>query len=337
MMNLLPKNPNSPSSFPYKNSQINLPKQKLIKKIYTEPDCYGASSLISRSLRLPFTPFSFAYWLHGWNFIPLHYKEAFGLDYNGTYLVARKDEEQFLIDNGKKACAIGAPFIYTDLFFCNIKQRRRPNSMLIMPPHGMAYTTEVWNEQNYIEEISSVINDFEYTAVCISPNDIQKGSWINSFRAIGLPIIEGAKMNDLNALLRMRTLFSQFEFVTTSSIGSHVAYAAYAGAKVSFFGQYQNLDADSLRDDGLFKQHPEFLYFFVEHNSEASVRQRYDFLFHTHPANASIAIEKAEKWLGRDNMKSPLKVATLLNWLPHQQVFYIAQKAYSKLRRVYKI
>lgn len=266
--------------------------------------------------------------------MPLRHIEVFGLNYDGIYLVARKDEEKFLRNNGKTAYAIGAPFVYTDLFTYNCQHQRIPNSMLIMPPHGMSYTTETWNEKTYVEEIYSVIKDFEYSAVCISPNDIKKGSWVGAFRAMGLPIIEGANMNDANALLRMRSLFNQFEFVTTNSIGSHVAYAAYAGAKVSFFGEYQYFDANSLRDDELYKKHPEILDFVVEHSSEASVKQRYGSLFYEHPANATLAVDAANSWLGRDCIKSAWSVATLLNWWPHQQGFNYARKAYRKMKRI---
>ncbi len=312
---------------------IYLPEQRIVS-LYTEPDCYGASVLISRSLHLPFTPRSFAYWLHGWNSIPLKYVEVFGVNYDGTYLVARKDEELFLLKSGKKAHAIGAPFVYTDNFISACDYKRIAGSLLIMPPHGMSYTTESWNEQMYIEEIHSVLKDFEYSAVCISPNDIEKNSWVGAFKKIGLPIIEGAKMSDANALIRMRSLFNQFEFVTTNSIGSHVAYAAYAGAKVSFYGKYQHLDARSLEHDDLYKAHPEILDFVVEHSSEVSVKERYGFLFCEHPAHAVASVDSAADWLGCHNMKEPTKVAGLLNWWPHQQLFQFSRKACNKVYRM---
>ena len=313
--------------------QISLPKRREVN-LYTEPDCYGASTLISRSLYLPFTPRSFGYWLHGWNSFPLKYVEVFGVNYDGTYLVARKDEEMFLVENGKKAHAIGAPFVYTDNFISACDYKRIAGSLLIMPPHGMSYTTESWNEQMYIEEIHSVLKDFEYSAVCISPNDIEKNSWVGAFKKIGLPIIEGAKMSDANALIRMRSLFNQFEFVTTNSIGSHVAYAAYAGAKVSFYGKYQHLDARSLEHDDLYKAHPEILDFVVEHSSEVSVKERYGFLFCEHPAHAVASVDSAADWLGCHNMKEPTRVAGLLNWWPHQQLFQFSRKAYNKVYRM---
>ena len=317
-------------------TQIYLPKQRTIS-LYTEPDCYGASNLVSRSLNLPFTPRSFAYWLHGWNSLPLKHTEVFGLNFDGTYLVARKEEELFLIDRGKKAHAIGAPFVYTDFFYSEFKSIRLPGSLLIMPPHGMSYTTEIWNEETYIEELNSVIKDFEYAAVCISPNDIEKNSWVGAFKKIGLPIIEGARMSDANALLRMRSLFSQFEFVTTNSIGSHVAYAAYSGAKVSFFGKYQYLDATALVNDELYKNHPNILDFVVEHSSEASVKERYSFLFCDHPSQAPLIVDTAKTWLGYENMKTPTQVAGFLNWWPHQQIFQFSRKAYRKMYRMCRV
>jgi len=314
--------------------QISLPKQSSIK-LYTEPDNYGASNLISSALRLPFTPRSFAYWLHGWNSVPLKYIELFGVDWDGLYLVARQEEMEFLKKNNKKAVAIGAPFIYTDYFTSICELQRKANSLLVLPPHGMSYTTEKWNESMYVEEIASVINDFEFVAVCISPNDIEKNKWVDSFKKINIPIIEGARVNDKNALLRMRSLFNQFEFVTTNSLGSHVAYAAYAGAKVSFFGHYQYYDIGDTKKDDLHKLYPKAFEYLVEEKQERNVRKRYGHLFYKHPSHARLAINYAKNWLGFSEKKAPIEVANLLKWWPHQQIYQFSKKAYIKFKRAF--
>lgn len=305
-----------------------------IKKLYTEPDCYGASRLISNQLKLPFTPRSFAYWLHGWNSAPVAFIEQFGMPYCGQYLVHTTSESNFLVSKGFNATAVGSPFLYTTAAIKKRPVKRLSDSLLIMPPHGMLYTTEVWNEKRYIEYIAAIKDQFEYVAVCISPSDIEKGIWVSNFSKLEIPIIKGAAMHDANALIRMRTLFELFEFVTTNSIGSHVAYAAYSGAKVSFWGDYVYHTTDSLKDDVVFASNKAFLEYWVYHCSEKSVRDRFDFLFCTHPRMAVTEIDHAASWLGANNIVSALMIAKLLGWFPTGQLSGFMGKALNKLNNL---
>ena len=221
-------------------------------KLNTEPDMYGASYIISQQLKLPFRPASYAYWQHGWIYAPLKYCEQFGLPFSGVHLVATKEEEDFLKKNGKTAFAVGAPFIYANKYD-SFNVIRRANSLLVMPPHGASYTKKKWNESEYIDSIATIRKDYEFIAACISPSDIEKGDWLQSFNKLGVKCIAGASMHDRNALFRMNRFFKYFEYVTTNSIGSHVAYAGYCGAKVSIYGPYDYHDESSLNEDILYK------------------------------------------------------------------------------------
>ncbi len=76
---------------------------------------------------------------------PLKYIEQFGIPTNDIdiYLVANKSDEVFLRKHGKKSKAIGMPYLYADMYD-KLEIKRIPNSLLIMPPHGMSYSTHKW-------------------------------------------------------------------------------------------------------------------------------------------------------------------------------------------------
>ena len=317
-----------------KNLTSICPAISLIK-LFTEPDMYGASSIISKQLKIPFRPRSYAYWQHGWMSIPLRYPDQYGLSFDGTYLVGTKEEEAFLRRHGKTSFAVGLPYVYASQFD-SVKIKRQANSLLVMPPHGASYTKKRWSQNNYIEAIDSVRKDFDFITACISPSDIEKGEWIRPFKSIGVDYIAGANMFDRNALFRMNRFFNYFEYVTTNSIGSHVAYAAHSGAKISIFGPYEFHDSSSLADDALYKTNKELLEYFVEMSSYSAIRKKYDKLFFSHPSLAINIESQGKVWLGSENIRQSSEIARLLGWYPEQQIYNFSIKAFKKIKNEIK-
>jgi len=305
------------------NTKINL---------YTEPDCYGASAIIANKLKIPFRPRSFAYWSHGWKHLPIKYVDQFGVPTNSIYLVATENDEAFLNQNGKNAKAVGLPFVYADEFD-DFEVNRFNNTLLVMPPHGMSYTTKKWAETEYLDAIRDIINDFETTVACIHPADIANGNWIDSFKKMNIKCIEGARMDDANALLRMRRLFRSFEFVTTNSIGSHVAYAAYCGCKTSIYGPYDYHDEKSLREDELYKSRPDLLKFVVDGSSKSAIYTLFPDLFVEKPQHAIVLTSEAQKWLGKENMVDCFTLSKYLGWHPKDQIKHWSAKAIKKMKK----
>lgn len=300
-------------------------------KLYTEPDCYGISRMVSRKLNLPFTPRSFAGWLHGWLYADLKYIEQFGVVSKYKYLVATKEQENFFKENGKNAKAVGAPYIYVKAFD-KLKINRKKNSLLVMPPHGLPYTTETWDEETYVKEINQLRSDFDLIVACIHPSCAEKNSWIRYFKSYGIPYITGAEMHDKNALVRMHRIFQHFEYMTTNSIGSHIAYAAYSGCKVSIFGKFAEFSKEDVENDVLYITYPHVM----EHNlfcsTKHSVNKKFPFLF-VHPKKARDGIGWAAEQLGESNKLTFYKLANQLGWLPHQQAYHWIVKAYLKLKK----
>ena len=304
-------------------------------KLSTEPDIYGLSRLISKSLYMPFTPYSFANFQHGWVYADLEYVEQFGILNDYKYLVATKEQEELFKNNNKLAIAVGAPYIYA-AEYDKKKITRKPNSLLVMPPHGLDFTNENWDEQSYVKEISSLNDSFDHIVACVHHSCIKKGNWINEFKKHGISYIIGAQMDDKNALIRMHRLFSSFEYMTTNIIGSHIAYAAYSGCKVSIYGNYAEWKEDGLKDDALYKEYPFILKQKIKSDSKAFVTKKFPDLF-LHPKSAKLKIEWAQKELGNKNMKSYIGIASLLGWLPHQQLYYWSLKIFLKIKKMMRL
>jgi hypothetical protein len=323
-----------------RNDQANEFKNKILltlpdikpSKLRCEPDCYGISRLISRKLHLQFTPLSFVNWLHAWFSLDLEYVEQFGMDSTKKYLVATEKHENFLKSRGKNAKAIGAPYVYVKILD-DLKITRNPGSLLVMPPHGLSYTTEKFDEAKYVQVINELKKDFKDVVVCIHPSCIDKNHWVKSFNKIGIPFIVGANLADKNSLIRMHRIFQHFEFVTTNKIGSHVAYAAYSGCKVSIYGDYEEFKDDDLKNDLLYKAYPHVLKHNLHSGSEKKIREKYHFLF-THPKDAIDLIDWAAIELGEKYRLPLYKLPYHLGWLPHQQLYHWLIKIIFKLNSV---
>lgn len=307
----------------------SLPPIEFIK-LRTEADCYGMSWMISSALRVPFTPRSIPNWLHGWCFANLKYIEQFGVINNLTYLVATKDQELFFEQNGKSALAVGAPFTYAAQFD-DYDVLREPNSLLVMPPHGLPFSNESWPEESYVQKINGLKSDFGKIVVCLHPSCVDKNKWLEEFDKYNIPWIVGADMHDKNALVRMHRIFTSFDYMTTNCIGSHVAYAAYSGCKVSIFGDYIEWTEIDVKDDELYVKYPHVMHHNLSQSSKDKVSNTLPFLF-VHPTKASKNVQWASEELGGKNKKSYVRLAVLLGWLPHQQLYFWSIKLLLKIK-----
>jgi hypothetical protein len=285
---------------------------------HREADYYGASRLISRSLDLPFPPISRSSWLHGW-LGSKPWEAAPDLDPQGVFgprdphrgnLVLTKAQVQFMERHGwSKVSACGAPFIYAP----PSGVRRECGSLLVMPPHVTACTSQDWDEQAYVDQVTSLRDKFSKVVACVSGFCIARGYWTKAFEQVGIPWISGASTQDRNALLRMRVMFDSFEFVTTPKMGSHVAYAAYCGCKVSMYGVEMPNKREHFARDPMRQRYPEGLEVSLREGARERLMERYPFLF-VDPAVAVSAVEWAKEELGEENRRTPLEMAALLGW-----------------------
>lgn len=325
---------------------------KIPRSIYYQPravyefngsDLYGAYHVAAQyaGIVLPaiYSPKSF--WSHGvngpWENISreaLVFLPYYNPDLN--VFVARKDQEEYLKSNGYKyAKAIGVPYVYVP----PQGQNRVSGSLLVMPNHsiqGMMVNDEK-SFHIYIDQILDVSSYFDDVTICLHSGCIKNGFWINEFKALGFDVIEGANPTDRNALIRMKSIFEQYEVMTTNLWGSHVAYALAEGCKVSIFGHVPKWNLTSLLDVELGKSVNQ------DYIRKNAIIQRYnnnqlelgcrDFLnkFFVDPQNA-ISDVALGKWLiGSDNKISPFEMKVYLN---HNVYSYRKLKALSKIHKI---
>lgn len=282
-------------------------------------DYYGASFIASDYCRFPrsLNPDRLVVWQHGW--LPQHLNihpyllvpGNYSDDKNIVALVGRNDQRIYLQSQGyNNVKAIGAPIIYAK----KLSITRKPNSLLVMPVHSLDYTThEHWNFSQYADKIHALRNEFDEIAVCVHPSCIRKGYWVREFEELGFTVIEGADLYDRNALYRMQALLSSFEYVTTNGFGSHIAYAAYFGAKVSIFGDFAEFKEADFILDPFYTKFPEILGPTVYLFSKNVIMENFGELF-VYPKDAIIRMEWGKEQLGESNKVSPANLKSILGW-----------------------
>jgi hypothetical protein len=287
-------------------------------KLRCEPDFYGISHLIAQQSHRSKCPRSFAYWMHGWNPIEhiTHPRElAIGGDVNTTILVATDHQATILRNFGfKEAVAVGLPFIYADF----VQTERQPNSLLVMPNHSTDYTEYEVDQRKYISQIVELKPFFSKIVFSIHGSCVDKNYWIPELKRHNIPWIIGASTNDRNALIRMNSIFKTFEYITTNSIGSHIAYAAYSGCKISIYGDYVSLNARDYRNDPWYQRHPDILHKRIEFYKNENVKQLFSNLF-VNPMQSTTHRDWGTQIIGARFRKPIQTITTLLGWSPRQQ------------------
>lgn len=302
-----------------------------LSDLRTEADCYGISRQISKQLQIPFTPLSFSNWQHGWIYADLKYLEQFGIISNYKYLLATTAEEALFKEHGKNAKAVGAPYIYAEAFDAP-EITRQPNSLLVMPPHGLPYTTESWNEEDYVKQVADLRNDFDSIVACIHSSCVEKKKWVAHFEKNNIPWIVGADMRDKNALIRMNRIFRSFEYMTTNCIGSHIAYAAYSGCRVSIYGNYAEFSEEDVKNDDLYINYPHIMKHNLFCSTKNAISNKFPFLF-VHPKLASPQRDWAFEQLGATNKVRMVELAWHLRWFPHHQFYFWTSRILRKLKK----
>ncbi len=280
---------------------------------FAEADYYGASRIIAEKLGLIEPPFSQAGWRHGWMHFPIKYVRqltVWGKE-STHYLMSQPAHVKFLAENNIKSTAVGIPFIYADYIDQSL---RVPNTLLVMPPHTLPYIPSIGNEEIYVKEIQSIRDEFDAVVFCIHHSCIQNGVWPELLKKYNFPMIIGASASQTNSLIRLQRIFSSFEFVTSNTIGSHLPYAAYCGAKVSIYGKFSDFSNYNIEKDPYAKANPELMAFNIKHTAEPYVRQLVPFLFCDHPKTAQQYINWAQTELGLQYKKRPDEIAELLSW-----------------------
>jgi hypothetical protein len=277
---------------------------------------YGAGFIAAKYCRLRHRPETIeGYWEHGWlsHHRLVDPRVAFGAidqeKHGGTCWVGTTTIANYLNDHGYRARAIGLPIAYLEPKL----YERKKNSLLVMPAHSLDYTQHEWRFEEYVDAILSIRSEFEFVVACIHPSCIKHGYWVKEFEKAEIPIIAGANANDLNALERVRALMSQFEFVTTNTYGSLLAYGSAFGAKVSIFGPYCGYRLDDYVNTGFYQDQPGLVEKVVHLLNETEMTREYPDLF-CHPREAKERVEWGLEQIGFNNRISPSEMRRCFGW-----------------------
>ena len=291
------------------------------RELVTISDLYGATADLAdycgvpqEQVRLP------GYWTHGWipqyhnthpAFVALHKKlksDAYRLqigrhkiDRDEVQLVTRLDQEHYLRANGyRRVKAIGHPIVYSP----RQRAQRIENSLLIMPPHGHAGPADNDDLADaYIAEAKKFSRLFTRVTVCVSSIDFIRGRWWRAFDAAGFDHVVGGEPTDPSSNRRLLRLLQTYEYVTTNAFGSHIAYAAYAGCKISIFGPFAEMPIRLMANAHAVRLYSALLPQQIDLCSESLLRRHYPELF-VEPHDASERVEWGRAELGEANKLS---------------------------------
>ncbi len=283
---------------------------------------YGALYIAAKYCGLQQEPYTIeGEWQHGWiwperNVHPEWVIGSAGTSFSVrkkcTFFVAREDQVNYLGSHGyRKVYAIGLPIIYVP----RPVVQRIPDSLLVMPIHSLPETSEDWtaDAEYYAQYIHGIRDRFRYICICVHPSCLEKGNWVNAFQSYGFDILAGANKSDRNALLRMATIISQFEYLTSNDMGSHIAYGSFFACKVSVAGPIPSHDRKYYENLTLYRNAPELLDILVEMRSSNAIRNAYP-QFYCEPWKAKQHEEWAAWQLGLQHKLSPDELQHLLGW-----------------------
>lgn len=279
-----------------------------------EIDYYGARFCIAQSLGLSRPLFGRATWLHGWIWYDCVLPGAMVDEEmrSRNNLVFSTAQETYLKRHGfKNAIAVGAPFLYAEA----ADVPRIPNSLLVFPMHTTGCSTLTLHEETYayVEYVKRLRERFSLVVASIGCEDVRRGNWIPAFEKAGIPWITGAWTYDQHALVRMQSLMRHFEYATSNNPGSHFAYAAFCGCKMSFHGPACDTLKVELDTHPHHKRYPEITKTLKELDLSAQFQTRFPFFF-TDPREAAVQVDWARLALGENNKKPPEEIAELFEW-----------------------
>ena len=273
------------------------------KDVRNAISAYGIDYLISNKLKLPFTPKSFAFWIHGWVWGKISSPSdllASGVEKDINILVRNDNENNIFINNGyKNVFSVGLPFLYVDQ---KLKERKK-DSLLVFPPHSTNDGTFDKNNglYKYLEYIKNFEKDFSEIGISLYGLDF-KEDILEIVKKFGFQAIPGADWNDRNALSRLRYNLDKYEYATTNNIGSHMVYSLYAGQKFSFTGDFYELDEEKFYQDIKKESHnawtDQSILNTLEKYSIQFVRDRYQKFFVDKPLDGILDVELGKREIG---------------------------------------
>lgn len=230
---------------------------------------------------------------------------------NQRYFVAREDQAIALKAFGfGDVHAIGLPFVYVAL----PNLTRIPGTLLAMPSHGLPEAgSRIVGD--YADYIAAQRQNFQDVVVCLHRADFCQPNVRVLFAERGLTAVCGADPDDADGYDRMAWLFSMFDVVTGNEFGSHLAYSALTGAKVSIAGPQPAFDRCYYQKLPFYRNCSAVLDLAEQLVESRVLEFNYPFLY-VDPRNAQSCTEWAAHQIGLGNRRRPEELRGLFGWTP---------------------
>jgi hypothetical protein len=256
-------------------------------------------------------------WQHGWhppehNFHPEAVVGTSGDSIKQRewkrFFVARNDQSDYLRLSGyKHVFPIGLPIVYVKRPILE----RMPRSLLIMPSHGLAETTESWDFEAFMVNLKSILHKFDFALACVHESCLKKGYWLKELASLNIPIVNGADHRDSNSLLRTVSLLSMFSHVVSNGFGSQFAYASCFGAKPFIIEPWAERCESDYSGQILYQNCPDAVRGLLNLTDRSAVKKYHPQFF---DMESSVDIEWGMWQLGANNKKSPAEIRRLMGW-----------------------
>lgn len=311
------------------NMLIRLPPFAPIKKT-DGVDRYGFSSVLAKRCGRRTPPRSFANWTHGWVWAEEPTAELLSsgnLPRDVTIVVCQENEQLTLNAAGFTDVRLGGlPFAYVQ----RQHTHRQTDALLAFLPHSAEAGYVSADQSTYFDYLETLKKDFESIFVSVHYLDMN-GPLHKEALVRGLQVVQGARPDDANSLLRTRSMLDSFRYVTSNVMGSHMLYALFAGCKFAFCGPMHSYDELQFATAGYHS--PDHIGQSVMLFSESYIRKRFCKYFVDHPRMGLVDESFAVDSIGKRFIMSPQEIEDALGWTVGGQIKGYATGARRRLSR----
>jgi hypothetical protein len=298
---------------------------------------YGSAWIAAAYCKLKSPPFwSGEIWQHGWAYGCIKMPEQiFGSFINNKKikcLVATRKIENFLKSEGyKNAKAIGLPYVYLS----DTCVERNKNTLLAMPTHTVPGSSlDKKKIREYIDYICSLKKSFKKITFCLNAHDYKHEDVRNLASYAGLDVICGVD-GGRSSLKEQYIRFKSYSHMTTNGAGSHIAYAAATGMKISISGPFHEYNEDSLSGIDFYKQFPSAISSAIERSSKNYLMSQWPWLF-VSPENSIENIVWGGSEIGSDCKQTPQELQKVMGWNT-KSVLFSNDRFKDKAKKTYKL
>ena len=283
-------------------------------KITSGVDRYGFSSVLAKRCGRRVIVRSFANWVHGWVWAEEPTAELLACAKqarNLTMVVCNQVEKKTLMAlNFTDVRVGGLPFAYVE----RQHMQRHENALLAFPPHSAEAERVTTDQAEYLDFLEAIKQDFESIYLSVYYLDLG-GPLHKAANLRGLQVIQGARPDDANSLVRTRSMLDSFKYVTSNVMGSHMLYALFAGCGFSFCGPMYGYDESEFLSGGNPHGHSsDYIRLALKLQSESYLRDKFAKFFVNHPRDGVGDLGFAVDEIGTKFTLSSMQIEDALGW-----------------------